>query len=94
MVFRIRFGAGPKGERKRRKNQQVALALASLLTAGALMTAILGIWRVAADLRWASNFAIPEGLFSHWQVWMVSAGLLQTGSHLLNRYGHASDRAA
>jgi hypothetical protein len=93
MVLRIRFGKGPTVDRKRRKNQQVALAFASLLTAAALMTAVLGIWRVAADLRLATNFAIPDGLFSHWQVWMVSAGLLQTCSHLLNRYGRAGDPA-
>jgi hypothetical protein len=94
MVVRIRFGKGPKVQRKRGKNRRAALAFASLLTPAAVMTAVLGIWRLAADLQWASNFAIRNGLFSHWQVWMVSAGLLQTGSHLLNRYGRAADRAA
>jgi hypothetical protein len=91
MLVRIQFGKGPTVERKRRKNQHLAQASASVLTAGAVMTAVLAIWRVAADLRLASNFAIPEGLFSHWQVWILSAGLLQTGSHFLNRYGRASD---
>jgi len=93
MVVRIRFGRGPKVERKRRKNQRVALAFASLLTPFAVMAAALGIWRVAADLEWASRFAIRSGLFSHWQVWLVSAGLLQAGAHFLNRYGRAEDRA-
>ena len=91
MVVRIRFAKGPKAAQKRRKNRRAALAVASLLTPAAVMTAVLGVWRVAADLQWAGNFAIHNGLFSHWQVWMVLAGLLQTGSHFLNRYGHSAD---
>lgn len=91
MLVRIRFGSGPTVARKRGKNRRVALACASFLTPAAVMTAALGIWRVAADLQWASNFAIHTGIFSHWQVWFGSAALLQTGSHFLNRYGHAED---
>jgi len=87
MVVRIRLGRGPKVERKRGKNRRVALALAALLTPAAVMAAALGVWRLAADLQWASNFAITDGLFSHWQVWLVSSGALQSGSHYLNRYG-------
>jgi hypothetical protein len=93
MVVRIRFGKGPRVQPRRRTNRRIALAFASFLTPAALMTAALGIWRVAEDLQWASNFAIQSGLFSHWQVWFVSAGLLQTGSHYLNRYGRAEDPA-
>jgi hypothetical protein len=94
MVVRIRFGRGPKIVRKRRKNRRVALAFASLLTPAALMMAALGLWRLAADLQWASNFAIRTGLFSHWQVWAGSAALLQAGAYYLNRYGRAGDPAA
>ncbi|MFN7996172.1 MAG: hypothetical protein U0Q18_21355 [Bryobacteraceae bacterium] len=93
MVVRIRFAKGPKVDRQRRKNRRLALAFASFLTPAALMTAIFGIWRLAADLQWAGNFAIRNGLFSHWQVWLVSAGALQTGSHYLNRYGRSEDPA-
>ena len=91
MVVRIRFARGRKVERKRRKNRRVALIFASLLTPVALMTAMLGVWRLAADLRLADNFAIRNGLFSHWQVWLVSAGLLQVTARILNRYGRADD---
>ncbi len=70
----------------------MALAFASLLTPAAVTTAALGLWRLAADLQWTGNFAIRNGLFSHWQVWVASAGLLQTGSYCLNRYGRAEDR--
>lgn len=94
MLVRIRFGRGAKVERKRRKNRRVALAFASFLTPAAVMTAALGIWRLAADLQWASNFAIRSGLFSHWQVWFGFAGLLQAGSHFLYRYGRADHKRA
>jgi hypothetical protein len=94
MVVRIRFGIGPKVERGGRKNRRVALAFASLLTPGSVMAAVLGVWRLAEDPHWASDFAIRQGLFSHWQVWFAFAGLLQTGSYLLNRYGRADDEGA
>ena len=88
MVVRIRFQDGPKLSRKKRKNQHVALALAVLLTPAAITALALGVWRLAADLRLAGQFAIADGLFSHWQVWMALAGLIQFLAILLNRYGH------
>ncbi|MBI1787234.1 MAG: hypothetical protein HYR60_06740, partial [Acidobacteria bacterium] len=47
----------------------------------------LGFWRLAADLSWTGEFGISSGLFSHWQVWLTAAGLLQWGSWALTRYG-------
>jgi len=87
MVVRIRFGKVTKVERQGRKNRRVAMAFASFLTPAAVMAAALGAWRLAQDPHWASDFAIRNGIFSHWQVWIACAGVLQTGSHLLNRYG-------
>ena len=72
----------------------VAMAFATFLTPAAVMAGALGIWRLAEDPHWASDFAIRQGLFSHWQVWFAFAGLLQTGSYLLNRYGRADDEGA
>jgi len=94
MVVRIRFGKGQKVERMGRKNRNLAMACAYLLTAGALMAAALGVWRLAEDPHWASDFFIRDGLFSHWQVWFVFAALLQTGAHFLNRYGRPGDDEA
>src|SRR5580704_7218819 len=91
MLVRIRFGKGSKVGRKRRKNRRVAMALATFLTPAAVMAAVLGVWRLAEDPHWASDFAIRQGLFSHWQVWFAFAGMLQTGSYVLNRYGRAND---
>ena len=89
MLVRIRFRQGPKLKRKLRKNQHVALAFSALLTPAALMTCALGFWRIAADLNLSRQFAIPSGFFSHWQVWLGSAALLELGAILLNRYGRA-----
>ncbi|MGC9945982.1 MAG: hypothetical protein ABSF64_06385 [Bryobacteraceae bacterium] len=94
MLVRIRFGKSAKVDRARRKNRRVAMAFASFLTPAAVMAAALGIWRLAEDPHWASDFAIRKGLFSHWQVWFGFAGLLQAGSHFLYRYGRADHKRA
>jgi hypothetical protein len=93
MVMRIRFGKGPRVGIGRGKNRRVASAVAALLAPAGLIAFVLAIWRLAADLNWANSFAIPSGLFSHWQVWLGAAGLLQVCSHLLNRYGRGGDAA-
>ena|SRR5271166_3815601 len=89
MLIRIRFREGPKLKRKRRKNQHVALALSALLTPAALMACALGLWRITADLNLSRPFAIPAGFFSHWQVWLGSAAILEFVAMALNRYGNA-----
>ena len=68
--------------------------MGSLLTPAALIAAALACWRIAADFNWASSFAISSGLFSHWQVWLAGAVLLQLCAHMLYRYGNSTDRAA
>ena len=88
MVVKIRFWSGPTVSRAGRKNRHVALAAASLLTPLVLATLALGLWKLAADLRVAGQFAIAEGLFSHWQVWLAAAGLIEFAVVILNRYGH------
>jgi hypothetical protein len=87
MIVRIRLGSGTKVRHKRRKNQHVALALASLLTPAAVMACVLALWRLAADLSFTGQFPITQGLFSHWQVWVTIATSLQFSAILLNRYG-------
>jgi hypothetical protein len=94
MVVRIRFARGPQVSRKRGKNQRVAVAVAALLTPAAVMALALGMWRIAADLSWTSNFYIESGPLSHWQVWLAAAALLQLCSRYLSRYGKSKDPAA
>jgi hypothetical protein len=94
MVVRIRFTKGPKLGQKRQNPRRMALAAAALLTPVALLALLLACWRIAADLNWTSSFAIPSGLFSHWQVWMGGAVLLQLCARVLNRYGKGGDATA
>ena len=89
MLVRIRLSAGPKVTKKQRNNGHVALAMASLLTPAAVMAFVLALWRLVADLKVTSEFPITNGLFSHWQVWITSAAVLQFCALLLNRYGNS-----
>src|SRR5574340_1841208 len=89
MRVRIRLSHGPRVRRKRRKNQHVALAVASLLTPAAVMACVLAIWRLTADFKVTNQFPITSGFFSHWQVWIVAAAVLQICAIVLNRYGNS-----
>ena len=93
MLLRIRFEKGPMVALRRGKNRRVASAVAALLTPAGVISFFLAAWRLAADLNWANSFAIPSGLFSHWQVWLGGAALLQACAHFLNRYGRGGDAA-
>jgi hypothetical protein len=57
------------------------------------VASVLALWRIAADLNFANSFAIASGLFSHWQVWLAAAILLQLCSRVLNRYGRGGKAA-
>jgi len=48
---------------------------------------LLACWRLGADLNWTGRFAVSRGIFSHWQVWMGMAVVLQVLSSALRRYG-------
>lgn len=89
MIVRIRLQHGPHVKKNRRKNQHVALAIATLLNPAAATAGALALWRLAADLGAARQFAIRNGLFSHWQVWLGVMVLLMLASILLNRYGNS-----
>ena len=91
MLVRIRFGKGLRVGKTRRRNKRVALAVAALLTPAAFLAAVLALWRIAADLNFTGKFAIASGMFSHWQIWLVVAVLLQLCSRLLVRYGKGDD---
>lgn len=93
MVVRIRFARGPLVSRTGRKNQRLAAVVAALLTPAAVMALAMGMWRIAADLNWTSGFYVDSGPFSHWQLWLGVAALLQLCSHYLNRYGKRKDAA-
>ena len=89
MIVRIRFSKGLKVRQKHRKNQNLALGLAALLTPAAVMAIVLALWRLSDDLRAAGTFPISTGLFSHWQVWLTGAAILEFLATILKRYGNA-----
>lgn len=91
MVVRIKFRRGPRVGRKRRRNKRFALVVGALLPVMALTAGVLAVWRIASDLKLSGSFAISSGLFSHWQVWMGGAVLLQACAFALNRYGKSED---
>jgi hypothetical protein len=94
MIVRIRFGRGAKVGRHGRGSRKFAGALAVFLTPAAVLATVLALWRVAADLGWTGSFAISTGLFSHWQVWLGAAAVLQLCARLLNRYSKSEHTAA
>jgi hypothetical protein len=90
----IRFGHGPKvGPHPRRQDPTVLLAAGALLTLAAVAAGVLGLWRIAADLDLTSDFAISSGFFSHWQVWIAAAVLLEVGSRFLQRHARRQSAA-
>jgi len=91
MLVRIRFRKGCWLDRRGGEDRRVALAFAALLTPAAALAGVFALWRLAADLKWTSQFVIPSGLFSHWQVWIALAALLHLGATVLSRYGRGAE---
>ena len=89
MIVRIRLSNGSRVRRRYRKNQHLALGLAALLTPVAVMAIVLALWRLSTDLSATGKFPISVGIFSHWQVWLTGAAILQFLATVLNRYGNA-----
>lgn len=95
MIVRIRLRLGPAFALSLKRNRHLASFAAGLLTPAAVVAFVLGVWRLASDLELAGEFMISSGLFSHWQVWIAMAGLLQTCASALNRFGRGGgDEAA
>jgi hypothetical protein len=63
--------------------RQLPDILVALLTPAALVALAMGLWRVSADLDWASAFPITDGFFSHWQVWIALSVALKILSSAL-----------
>jgi hypothetical protein len=72
----------------------MALAAGSLLMPLALAAFTVSFWGFAAEFHWAGGFFITVGLFSHWQVWLLTAGVFSLLSRLLISYGAKEERVA
>ena len=86
MIVRIHLRQGRPLRKTRGKNRRLALASGALLIPAALMAYVLGFWSLASDLGMTNEFAI-RGLFSHWQIWIVTAVVLHVAAGVLSRYG-------
>ena len=61
-------------------SNEAARLVAAFLTPAAVTAASMALWRLGADMGWTGAFAISDGFFSHWQVWMILAlGMMLTG---------------
>jgi hypothetical protein len=87
MIVRIRLETGPPIRKTTGKNRHVASAVAALLWPAIFTAYVLGVWALAAQIRVTEAFGIPQGFFSHWQVWVAGGISLHVGAAMLNRYG-------
>lgn len=72
--------------RRKGKNGRIATLAASLLTLVSICLLSLGIWRLLQDLDMAGNFIYSDGIFSHWQVWLAGAAVVQYLGWRLTQY--------
>ena len=91
MRVRIRVSRGPSRNELENGVRRTALVSAALLTPIALMAWALGGWRLLADRKWTGEFAIQEGVFSHWQVWIALGVAVQLAAFLLGRLGRRDE---
>lgn len=91
MVIKIRLKYEYAVRRTAALNRQATLVASSLIAPVALMAWALGSWGVLADLKFAGEFAIATGLFSHWQVWIALGTALQFAAFLLQRAARRPD---
>jgi len=57
-----------------------------MLTVLAALAGVLGIWRLAADPGWTTQFFIAGGLFSRYQLWFAIAIGAQASAFILKRW--------
>ena len=81
-------------KRDRRRNRHAALALAALLDPAAVIALVIGLWGIAAELKWLGSFAFSTGFFSHWEPWLAAASGLELCALALNRYGKGGGTSA
>ena len=64
---------------------ELVQGLTHILNPASVFALALGLWRLGADLGLTNPFALSDGPFSHWQVWMFAAGGLQAIGYALRK---------
>jgi hypothetical protein len=91
MIVRVKLNYVSSLRKAHNFNRQAALGVAALLTPASLMAFALGGWRLCADLNITGQFAIANGIFSHWQVWLALGAAMQVISTSLYRFATRDD---
>ena len=93
MVVRIQMRLPPTVRATEARIRHFVLTVSNWLTLASIAASVCAFWRLWADLNWTEQFAVSRGLFSHWQVWLAAAVLLQILASTLNRYGRGDGAA-
>ncbi len=80
MVVRIRISWGRVRRQSGARPGVLVSACGHGLSLASVVALLAALWRLGYDLDWTERFAIPQGLFSHWQVWLALAVLLQVAA--------------
>jgi len=91
MRFRIRVRIQPRVPTVSQRG--LALTLSQWTTPLSIAASVFAFWRLGSDIDHSVRFAISGGLFSHWQVWLAMAVLLQILGSMLARYGRGAGAA-
>jgi hypothetical protein len=94
MVVRVRirwegirwFSGAPRGV--------LVSAFGRGLNWASVVALLAAFWRLGNDLDWTQRFVVSQGLFSHWQLWLALAILLQVAAAILQRYSRDGGGAA
>lgn len=89
MLVRIRWSGNRSGGTR---FQNAAVLISVLLTPAALIAFTICFWSLGSELQWTSAFFVSQGIFSHWQVWLVLAGLMLLIARLLRRWARTGMR--
>jgi hypothetical protein len=93
MVVRVRIKRGRIRRGKSTGRGGSVSAFRRWLSPASAVALLLALWRLGSDLNWTGRFAISQGLFSHWQVWLAMAVLLQVVAWMLQRHGRGGGAA-
>jgi hypothetical protein len=93
MVVRVRIRWERIGRRHGARGGVFAPAFGQGLNLATAVAFLLALWRLGDDLYWTQRFALPQGVFSHWQLWLALAVLLQVVAMILQRHSRGGGAA-
>ncbi|MBZ5607800.1 MAG: hypothetical protein LAP38_06060 [Acidobacteriia bacterium] len=75
-------------------DDQLPNVLVALLTPASMLALVFALWRFSSDIGWTEAFPIPDGFFSHWQVWIALAAGLRFAASSLQRRASADSKTS